>query len=117
MTARRALAAPAMVAMLLCLSASQAVGGDLGIRRSYGTNGLERGYVVAESRFGNGSVRAPVRMTRNGPQVRHPGGAWIYCRRSCSETLRVETVDIFEAIDGYGAECGLLGCLELVYPR
>ncbi len=56
-------------------------------------------------------------MTANGPQVRHPGGAWYYCRRSCSETLRVETVDVFEAQAGYGAECGVLGCLDLVWPR
>lgn len=104
-------------AVLIGLLATSATAGGLGIRRSYGTNGLDRGYVVAESRFGNGSVTAPVRMTRLGPQVRHPGGAWIYCRRSCSETLRVETVDIFEAQAGYGDECGLLGCLELVYPR
>lgn len=97
--------------------AATASAGGLGIRRSYGTNGLEQGYVIAESRFGNGSVTAPVRMTRNGPQVRHPGGAWLYCRRSCSETLRVETVDVFEAQAGYGAECGIFGCLELVYPR
>lgn len=108
-----ALAAVAGVALL----AETAAAGGHGIRRNYGDNGLERGTVTAVSRFGNGSVTAPVRMTANGPQVRHPGGAWYYCRRSCSETLRVETVDVFEAQAGYGAECGVLGCLELVWPR
>ena len=81
------------------------------------------GYVTAHSRFGNGSVTAPVREARNGAQVRLPGGSWVYCRRSCSETLRVETVDIFEnqgALTGYGTrlnECGIFGCLEIRYPR
>lgn len=53
-------------------------------------------YVVAESRYGHGSVSGPVRMGRVGPQVRLPGGNWIDCRRSCSETLRQETVDFWE---------------------
>jgi hypothetical protein len=81
------------------------------------------GYVTAHSRFGNGSVTAPVRDARNGEQVRLPGGSWVYCRKSCSETLRVETVDIFEtngSLTGYGTrmnECGIFGCLEIRYPR
>jgi hypothetical protein len=53
-------------------------------------------FVVAESRFGKGSVWGPVRAGRYGPEVRLPGGTWIACRRSCSETLRVETVDFWE---------------------
>mgnify|MGYP001816894869 CR=1 FL=1 len=52
--------------------------------------------VVAESRYGNGTVVGDVRRTRLGLQVRTPGGNWIYCRRSCSETLRVTTVDFWE---------------------
>ena len=52
--------------------------------------------VVAESRFGNGAVVGSVRQTRLGPQVRTPGGNWLYCRRSCSETLRVNTVDFWQ---------------------
>ena len=84
---------------------------------------LARDVVTAESRFGNGSVTAPVRDTTKGPQVRLPGGSWVYCRKSCSETLRVETVDIFEnqgSMTGYGTrmnECGVFGCLEIRYPR
>jgi hypothetical protein len=73
------------------------------------------GYVVAESRFGHGTVSGPVRLSPTGYEVRLPGGTWIACRRSCSETLRVESVDFWEnrgagrgAIDN---ECGLFGCL------
>lgn len=58
------------------------------------------GYVVAHSDFGKGSVSGPVRLTAKGPQVRLPGGTWVYCRQSCSETLRVETVDFWESQKG-----------------
>lgn len=74
------------------------------------------GYVVAESRFGHGAVSGVVRRSPTGQEVRLPGGTWIACRRSCSETLRVESVDFWEnrgagrgAIDN---ECGLFGCLS-----
>lgn len=53
-------------------------------------------YVVAESRFGHGRVVGPVRHTSVGRQVRTPGGSWLHCARSCSETLRVNTVDFWE---------------------
>jgi hypothetical protein len=69
------------------------------------------GYVVAESRFGNGTVSGPVRETGRGRQVRLPGGSWIYCRVSCSETLREETVDFWETRapgGGVGARFGIL---------
>ncbi len=79
-------------------------------------------FVTAESRFGNGVVSGPVRLTNLGRQVRLPGGTWEYCRRSCSETLRVQTVDFWETKSGGGSgaitnECGIFGCLELRYPR
>jgi hypothetical protein len=74
---------------------------------------------VAVSRFGNGTVSGPVRSSRTGYEVRKPNGTWIACRRSCSETLRVETVDFYETADGsftgYGGlanECGIFGCLD-----
>jgi hypothetical protein len=91
-------------------------------RKGYGADPAAAGYVVAESRFGNGSVAGPVRQTSLGPQVRLPGGTWVYCRRSCSETLRVETVDFWEGNSAAGAgafahECGIFGCLELRWPR
>lgn len=76
---------------------------------------LSKGFVVAHSQFGNGTVSGPVRPTRLGPQVQLPGGTWEYCRRSCSETLRVETVDFWEGRangeQGLSQECGLL-CLR-----
>lgn len=63
------------------------------------------GYVTAYSDFGNGTLRAPVRMAQYGLQVRLPGGTWIYCERPglifrrnrpCSETLRRESLDFWE---------------------
>lgn len=75
--------------------------------------------VVAVSRHGNGRVSGPVRWTSTGYEVRKPTGTWIACRRSCAETLRVETIDLLENNDGsptgYGTalnECGIFGCLD-----
>ena len=53
------------------------------------------GMVTAESNFGNGTVSGAVREGRNGPQVQLPGGSWIYCVRSCSDTLRRQSVDFW----------------------
>lgn len=80
---------------------------------------VEQGHTTAYSRFGNGSVSARVRGSRKGPQVQLPNGRWTYCRTSCSETLRVKTVDYDEYRDrlvGRGtflAECGIFGCLDI----
>ncbi|MBL8566701.1 MAG: hypothetical protein JNM89_13380 [Hyphomicrobiaceae bacterium] len=117
---RRALLALASVAALAGgMAAAEA--GRIGISRDYGYNGLRDGYVVAHSRFGNGSITGAVRQTSVGPQVRLPGGTWEYCRRSCSETLRVETVDYWEGrsdgASGLSQECGLLGCLSVRIGR
>lgn len=85
--------------------------------------GHDNGYVVAESRYGNGTVSGPVRRVATGYEVRLPGGTWVGCRRSCAETLRVETVDFWEndgRLVGAGTaqnECGIFGCLELRLPR
>ncbi len=79
--------------------------------------------VVAESRFGNGSVTGAVRNTSLGPQVQLPTGRWVYCRRSCSETLRVETIDFNEnnaqwlGGGGLANECGIFGCLDIGFGR
>jgi hypothetical protein len=88
---------------------------DAGRRRS-----APEGYVTAESRNGNGSATGAVRSTGLGPQVQLPSGRWVYCRRSCSETLRVETVDA-NYNHGYPfgagtlqAECGVFGCLDVL---
>jgi hypothetical protein len=77
--------------------------------------------VVAKSRFSNGTISAEVRQSGLGWEVHLPGGRWVYCRRSCAETLRVETIDFFET-NAAGAgqltnECGIFGCLDLKYPR
>ncbi len=105
-------AATAVVLCALALTAGRA--GAFGYLND---GSLERGYAIAESRYGNGTMRGRVRPTDLGPQVQTPAGNWIYCRRSCSETLRVETVDFWEAQQNYGgglaAECGLFGCLDL----
>ena len=79
------------------------------------------GVVVAKSRYGNGAISAIVRQSGLGWEVQLPGGRWAYCRRSCAETLRVETIDFFET-NAAGAgqltnECGVFGCLDLKYPR
>ena len=68
-------------------------------RRGYARND---NVVVAESRFGNGTVRGRVRHTNVGRQVRTPGGSWLHCARSCSETLRVNTVDFWQNEQGAG---------------
>jgi hypothetical protein len=87
--------------------------------RSRGSNGGRDGVVVAVSKHGNGSVSGPVRETRTGLEVRLPGGTWTGCRASCSETLRVQSVDFWEndgRLVGAGDaanECGIFGCLEL----
>jgi hypothetical protein len=79
-----------------------------------------QGYVIAYSHDGNGSIKAPWRDTKMGRQVRLPHGTWVYCRTSCSETLRVETIDIWANVNngspiGAGTiqnECGIAGCLH-----
>lgn len=94
--------AAAALATLCCSLSAQAQG--------YGPGG-RGGYVHAESRFGHGSVSGPVRDTARGPQVRLPGGSWIYCRATCRDTLREETVDFWETRapgGGAGARFGVL---------
>jgi len=91
--------------------------------RSRGYNGERSGGVVAVSKYGNGTVSGPVRRVRNGLEVRLPGGSWVGCRASCSETLRVQTVDLWEndgrmvGIGDAANECGIFGCLEIRSPR
>ncbi len=112
----RVFAATALIAAAANLLSVPVTHAGARIHRDIGYNGLDKGYVVARSRHGNGSVSGPVRMTSVGPQVRLPGGTWEHCRRSCSETLRVETVDRWEGpLSGNGLtkECGLFGCLSI----
>jgi hypothetical protein len=56
------------------------------------------GEVTACSQHGRGCIRQPVRKGRRGYEVRMPGGTWIGCRRSCSRTLREESLDFFETM-------------------
>lgn len=95
--------------------------GPCSTARAGSLNSHSAGFVVANSRFGNGSIRAPIRHSLLGWQVELPGGHWTYCRTSCAETLRVETIDFFNANGaGSGAltnECGIFGCLDLKYAQ
>ncbi len=85
----------------------------------YRSRDTSDGYVTTESRFGNGTVSGPVRQGRMGREVRLPGGTWEPCKRSCSEALRVATVDFWYAHgpNAVAPECGVFGCLTLRYPR
>src|SRR3954466_10741867 len=64
-------------------------------------------YVTAESRYGGATITAPA---RSGPQgrleVRLPGGTWLECGLSCSDTLRRETVDFWRNHGGGGPRAG-----------
>lgn len=102
---RNLIAIAALVASLGWTSMAEA--------QSYGSS--RSGYVYAESRFGHGKVSGPVRATPRGRQVQLPGGSWIYCRATCSDTLREETVDFWEAREpggGVGARFGVLDYLR-----
>jgi hypothetical protein len=105
----------------LLLTVTMISASDAGFRR------LRSSYVpgeviTAQSHHGNGIISSVVRPARYGWQVQLPGGAWTDCRRSCEETLRVETVDLTadddHALKGYGTlsrECGVFGCLRWEY--
>ena len=59
------------------------------------------GFVTAESRYGSGSISAPVRVNARGRrQVQLPGGTWIDCRQTCTNTLRQETIDFWHIRSG-----------------
>jgi hypothetical protein len=65
------------------------------------------GVVTAESNYGNGTVRGPVRRTAKGRlEVRLPGGTWIECGTTCADTLRRETVDFWRNHGGGGPRAG-----------
>jgi hypothetical protein len=66
---------------------------------------LDSGYVTAESRYGGGTITAPVRLGPGGRrQVQLPGGTWIDCRQTCSDTLRRETVDFWQSRGTFGPD-------------
>lgn len=88
---------PAAFAALL-LAAGAAGGAASAAAQGYGGRYDGRpSYVVAESQWGHGTISGPVRPGRHGWQVRMPRGTWIDCVRSCSDTLRRQTVDYWES--------------------
>jgi hypothetical protein len=61
------------------------------------------GYVTADSRYSGQSVTGPVRKGPHGRlEVGLPGGTWYECGRSCSDTLRRQTVDFWRNHGGRG---------------
>ena len=104
------------VIVAISIFASQAHGK----RRAYPEEGS---MVVAHSEFGNGSISGRVRNTPKGRQVQTPGRNWLYCSRSCAETLRVNTVDFWQSDYGAGrkssvtSENRLFGPLRLEFSR
>ena len=105
---------------LVGLLAATVLSATIGTADAGNQTGPVQGYVIAYSHDGNGSIKAPWRDTARGRQVRLPHGTWVYCRTSCSETLRVQTIDIWANVNsgsliGAGTiqnECGVLGCLH-----
>jgi hypothetical protein len=74
-----------------------------------GPPGSSYGYVTAESRYSTGVVSGPVRTGPHGRlEVGLPGGTWIECGRSCSDTLRRETVDFWQSRGRFGDGPGYL---------
>ena len=110
----------------LCASTSIAIAGSALFTIASGAEGTATkpypdGFVIAKSRFGNGTMRGQVRRAALGWQVQLPSGRWVYCRRNCAETLRVETIDFFQPNSaGSGQltnECRIFSCLDLKYPH
>ena len=75
-------------------------------RDGYEPRGTAGSYVTAESRWGNGRVSGPVRPGKFGPEVRLPGGTWVHCVRSCSETLRRESIDFWQSHGNHAPDQG-----------
>ncbi|MBY0559063.1 hypothetical protein [Hyphomicrobium sp.] len=115
---RAKMLAAAAVAAAFTTAIPPAADANIGRLRS---NYKQGEVITAYSRFGNGQISSVVRRAPKwGWEVQLPGGAWVACRRSCEETLRVQTVDFFGGNDnsissgGYGTlqrECGIFGCL------
>jgi hypothetical protein len=78
------------------LLVAAALVGSAAIAHAQARRGPAQGYVTADSRYSGSSVSAPVRTGPAGRlEVRLPGGTWLECGRSCSDTLRRETVDFW----------------------
>jgi hypothetical protein len=82
-----------LVSVAIPVAAGLVAPAEAGSRRA---EAPRAGYVTAESRYSMDTITAPVRLTAQGRrEVRLPGGTWIECRRSCSNTLRQETIDFW----------------------
>jgi hypothetical protein len=85
--------------VLLFAVAVPAIGGMVAPAEAGSRHWLEEpkfGYVTAESRYGPATITAPVRVNAQGRrEVRLPGGTWIACRQTCTNTLRQETIDFW----------------------
>lgn len=108
LTGLASVACSAVVGLLSLTGAAEAFG-----RHNYGLAPGQT-WVHAESHYGSGRISAPIRYNSKGPQIRLPGGNWIYCDHTCSETLRLATVDFWQSQaanhdDGDGG-CGLITC-------
>jgi hypothetical protein len=88
---------------MVCLlggCASQSERSDISFLGRKSSDGFA-GMVTAESRHGTQTVSGPVRRTGNGRlEVQLPGGTWVECARSCSDTLRQQTVDFWQNFGG-----------------
>lgn len=89
--------------LLAASSAIAAAGDNAHLVRAKSADGIV-GEVMGESRYGSlQTVTGPVRRNgRDRLEVRLPGGTWIECVRSCSETLRRQTVDFWQNYGGSG---------------
>ena len=58
------------------------------------------GYVTVDSIRHPGTVTGPIRQGPVGLQVRLPGGTWLYCGRTCGDTLRDNTLDFWDQFRG-----------------
>jgi hypothetical protein len=92
----------AAIALSGCVAAT-ATGDIAHLGRSKSAEGIV-GEVTAQSRYGSPqTVSGPVRrISQNRLEVRLPGGTWVECVRSCSETLRRQTVDFWQNYGGAG---------------
>ena len=82
------------------------VAATAGPRDRYGSPSGHPDYVVAESNFGHGTVAGPVRRGARNFEVRLPGGTWVDCGRSCTDTLRRQSVDLWENIGRDAPDAG-----------
>jgi hypothetical protein len=101
----RLLSPVALIAAATFVVSLLATGAEAQPRRR--DTGSGYGYVTAESRYTSATITGPVRYGPHGRlEVRLPGGTWLECGRSCSDTLRRETIDFWYSRDPRGSTDG-----------